>query len=201
MLAAVLAAAATLSACGTAAPTAGSTASSPPAKTAVQHTPSCHQQYLTWKHGPAKAHARRLEAALRRVQAVGGAEDIPLTVAAIKRAGRAARVMQAWPMPRCADPKGLYGKMLARITAAGDNATQGSGLGSRPAAGRGAAEAGDADRQPADRRAQADRARLMAAAWVEPPKAGARASSCWRGSSGSATTSRSSASASGGGWC
>ena len=90
---------------------------------------SCRQQYETWKQSAAPE-ARKLEAALKRVQTAGGAEDLPATASALHKAGRAAaRLSASFPMPKCADPKGYYTEFLARITAAGDNATDGSGLG------------------------------------------------------------------------
>jgi hypothetical protein len=35
----------------------------------------------------------------------------------------------AAPLPKCSDPNGYYGELLARIKAAGDNARSASGLG------------------------------------------------------------------------
>jgi hypothetical protein len=95
----------------------------------VAAAPTCHQQYETWKHGPAKAPYAKLKAGLKSLQAEGNAEDLPGMTAALKRTGQAARVMAAAPLPKCSDPKGYYGELLARIRAAGDNARSASGLG------------------------------------------------------------------------
>jgi hypothetical protein len=124
MLAALAAATALLiTGCGSASPATtaahGSASSSPP---------SCHQQYETWKHGPAKAAAGKLVAALKRVQSAGSAEDITAMDGALKAGGSAATALAAMPIPRCADPAGYYSQMLTRITAAGDNAKTSSGL-------------------------------------------------------------------------
>jgi len=91
--------------------------------------PSCHAQYEAWKHGPARAVAKRLESALKGVGAAGSAQDIPHLNSALSAAGKDAAALRSWPMPRCADPKGYYGTLLARVTAAGDNAKSASGLG------------------------------------------------------------------------
>jgi hypothetical protein len=44
------------------------------------------------------------------------------TASRLKQAGAAARWLSATPPPRCADPKGYYGQMLATATAAADSA-------------------------------------------------------------------------------
>jgi len=90
--------------------------------------PSCHAQYETWKHGPAKAAADRLKTALRKVQAAGSAGDMLRIRSALEKTGRAAKHLAATPPPRCADPKGYYGQFLTRIRAAGDNARTAGGL-------------------------------------------------------------------------
>jgi hypothetical protein len=122
----VAAASAVLVACGS---------STPPANTAAGSggTPSpalsCHAQYEAWKNGPARSAAKRFVAQFRAVEAAGTAEDIPRTVAALKAAGRGAQALQAYPMPKCADPRGYWGKFLARVRAGADNASTGTGLG------------------------------------------------------------------------
>jgi hypothetical protein len=99
------------------------TATGPAAK-----PPSCRQQYETWKHGAVAAELAKLKSALTELSAQGDAEDLPGTLTALKKAGTAAAAMKADPPPACADPAGYYGKMLARVKAAGDNARSASGL-------------------------------------------------------------------------
>jgi len=61
-------------------------------------------------------------AALNTLEAATPASDVPTTAAALKRAGRAARTMQHYPIPVCADPKGYWQAVLARIRVAADGA-------------------------------------------------------------------------------
>jgi hypothetical protein len=111
-----------LAACGSHASTTATGAASAPAQ-------SCRAQYEAWKHGPARTAAKGLMAQFRAVKATGTAEDIPHLDAALKRAGRAAAAVAAYPMPRCADPGGYWQAILTRIRSAADNASTGSGLG------------------------------------------------------------------------
>jgi hypothetical protein len=113
------AAALALAACGSSGN--GSPSAAPPA--------SCHQQYETWKAGPARDAAKSLVAQLHAIQAAGTASDIPRLTAALKAAGRAAASAASYPMPHCADPHGYWEAILTRIRAAGDNAGSASGLG------------------------------------------------------------------------
>ena len=116
----------------------------PPANTAAgggtATTPaqSCHAQYEAWKNGPTRSAAKRFVAQFRAVEAAGTVEDIPRTVAALKAAGRGAQALQAYPMPKCADPHGYWGQFLTRVRAGADNASTGTGLGC-PVAGDGPA--------------------------------------------------------------
>jgi hypothetical protein len=55
-------------------------------------------------------------------------QDLPKMQAALKRTGRVATELAAYPIPRCADPKGYWPRILALLQAAGDNARSGSGL-------------------------------------------------------------------------
>jgi hypothetical protein len=115
-----------LTACGSSAPHAGTAATG---GAATAPALSCHAQYEAWKNGPARAAAKRFVAQFRAVEAAGSAEDIPRTVAALKAAGRGARALQAYPMPKCADPHGYWGQFLTRVRAGADNASTGTGLG------------------------------------------------------------------------
>ena len=53
---------------------------------------------------------------------------MPKLTDALNQAGTAASRLSAAPPPHCADPKGYYGQMLAKVTAAGDGAKAASGL-------------------------------------------------------------------------
>ncbi|MEP7023118.1 MAG: hypothetical protein ABJB47_04775 [Actinomycetota bacterium] len=109
----------------------GSSAPAASQGTASTTTPaasaSCHQQYETWKHGPANAIAKKLEASLRDVERAGNAEDLTLLTSSLKKTGATARKLKAHPIPHCADPHGYWAKILDRIRTAGDNATSGGG--------------------------------------------------------------------------
>jgi hypothetical protein len=113
-----------------AAPTAATAtaAASTAAATHPAAAPSCKQQYKTWKYGPARPVGKKLTATLKAVQSAGATEDLPATLAALKKAGKTAARLESYPMPACADPRGYWEKILARIQAAGDNAGAGSGL-------------------------------------------------------------------------
>jgi hypothetical protein len=113
-------AALTLAACGGGGSSNGTPSAAAPA--------SCHQQYETWKTGPALAAAKPLIAQLHAIQAASTAADIPHLTAALKRASRAAASAASYPMPHCADPHGYWEAILTRIQAGGDNAGSASGL-------------------------------------------------------------------------
>ncbi len=55
-------------------------------------------------------------------------QDVPKLSAALNQAGAAASRLSATPPPRCADPKGYYGQMLGKVTAAADDAQAASRL-------------------------------------------------------------------------
>lgn len=115
-----------IAACGSQSPTTPTTA---PAA-AASSPPSCRQQYLTWKYGPAKALADKMEATLNALQSASSAENIPQTTADFEAAAKDASALIAMPPPHCADPAGYYGQMLSRVVAAGDNAKSATGLAS-----------------------------------------------------------------------
>jgi hypothetical protein len=52
--------------------------------------------------------------------------DLPATDAALRKAGKAAVVLEGFPIPRCADPHGYWKSILAHVKAAGDDAGSGS---------------------------------------------------------------------------
>jgi hypothetical protein len=124
-LAALPAAALALAACGGTPSTPATSAGTPVAHTAAQ---TCKQQYDTWKTGPAKAGASKIDAALKKVGSAASAENVPELNSALKAAGGDAQALEAYPMPSCADPKGYWAQMLGYIQAAGANAGTSSGL-------------------------------------------------------------------------
>ena len=89
---------------------------------------TCKQRYEAWKSGPAGAPGKQLEADLSKVSAAASAEDITVLTSALKTAGADATALEQYPMPACADPRGYWVQMLARIKASGDNAASASGL-------------------------------------------------------------------------
>ena len=95
---------------------------------AAATTASCRQQYQAWKYGPARPDGKKLAAALNGVQSAGTSDDITLMRAGLKRAGRIAHRLQAYPMPHCADPAGYWAQTVADIRASGDNAGAATGL-------------------------------------------------------------------------
>jgi hypothetical protein len=127
-IAAVLAAAAAsvaLAACGNStAPANSAAAGNSPAA-----GESCHAQFEAWRHGPARTAGKAFVAQFRAVKAAGEAEDVPRLVATLKAAGRGVTALEAYPMPKCADPHGYWRQFLTRIRAAADNASTGNGLG------------------------------------------------------------------------
>jgi hypothetical protein len=95
---------------------------------AARPSPSCHQQYEAWKHGVVGGEFAALRSAFSAVVAAVHSQDVPKLTAALNQAGTAASRLSAAPPPHCADPKGYYGQMLAKVTAAGDGAKAASGL-------------------------------------------------------------------------
>jgi hypothetical protein len=117
-----------VTACGGAQPTASVPAAAVTVRPVAVASPSCKEQYSTWKKGSAGAPGKNLIAALKAVQSAGNSDDIPDLTAALKKAGTAAVVLRRYPMPACADPHGYWNSILDRIKAAGDNAGTSSGL-------------------------------------------------------------------------
>ena len=118
---AVLAAGLTSTACASAGGAVAS-AGSGGGSLAPAPSPSCLQQYHVWGSGPEHAAGENLTAALNRLQAASSSSDIPATSAALKRAGMAARTLEHYPIPTCADPKGYWHAVLLRIEAAAGHA-------------------------------------------------------------------------------
>ena len=102
--------------------------SAPPAHTAAAKPKTCAQQYSAWRNGQHAAKFTAFTAALKSVTEQANAEDFPGITAALEKAGKIAGELAATPPPKCADPAGYFGKMLARVEAAGDNARAASGL-------------------------------------------------------------------------
>ena len=87
--------------------------------------PSCKQQYHAWRYSPA---SKKLKASLSAVQSASTTDDIPAMLTALKTAGADAAAMEDHPAPACADPRGYWKQIFARVRAAGDNASTASGL-------------------------------------------------------------------------
>jgi hypothetical protein len=117
----VLAAGLTLTACGSGGGAAAS-AGSGGGSSASAPSLSCLQQYRAWGSGPEHAAGENLTAALNRLQAASSASDIATTSVALKRAGMAARTLEHYPIPACADPRGIWHAVLLRIEATADHA-------------------------------------------------------------------------------
>ena len=123
------AAVAMLAGCGTTTTTPAISATGGAAATHTSAPLSCKQQYKTWKYGPARAIVKQqLGPALKAVTAAGSVQDLLKMQAALKRTGRVAAELAAYPIPRCADPKGYWPRMLALLQAGGDNASTSGGL-------------------------------------------------------------------------
>jgi hypothetical protein len=92
-------------------------------------SPGCLVQYRLWASGPAHAAGDSLTAALNNLAAASAASDIATTSASLKRAGTAAKALEHYPIPACADPKGYWHAVLLRIEAAADSAGTSTGPG------------------------------------------------------------------------
>jgi len=92
-------------------------------------SPGCLLQYRLWASGPAHAAGDNLTAALNGLAAASAASDIPTVSVALKRAGTAARALERYPIPGCADPKGYWRAVLLRIETAADSAGASNGQG------------------------------------------------------------------------
>jgi hypothetical protein len=106
-------------------PTAPATADvGPPASAAA---PGCLVQYRLWASGPAHAAGDNLTAALNGLASASAASDVPTIGAALKHAGTAARALEHYPIPGCADPKGYWHAVLRQIETAADSAGTSNG--------------------------------------------------------------------------
>ena len=70
-----------------------------------------------------------MKAAMKAVLKEAQALDIPALRKALHDLGPAVAAVQANPIPKCADPAGYYGKLLAKLRAAADNSGAAKGLG------------------------------------------------------------------------
>jgi hypothetical protein len=122
ILAATIAAAAALTACGgnAAAPTAASTSH----KGAVRVPVSCSQRYDTWTHGQGKG----LIAALDAVSSAETAGDIQVLTVTLKKSRSAVSWAAHHPVPACADPAGYWDVLLMHVTAAAANTSSASSV-------------------------------------------------------------------------
>ncbi len=84
---------------------------------------SCRQQYSAWKSGPVRTPARRLAAALSRIQAARKAGNPAAVKTGTGRLAPIALAMARHPIPHCADPAALYQELVTRIYVAGSAGT------------------------------------------------------------------------------
>ena len=70
-----------------------------------------------------------LTAALNGLAAASAASDVATASAALKRAGTAARALEHYPIPSCADPKGYWHAVLQQIEGAASSAGTSQGQG------------------------------------------------------------------------
>jgi hypothetical protein len=127
-----------LTACGSGR---GSAASAGPAKSptasarpsvspvASAASPGCLLQYRLWASGPAHAAGDNLTAALNGLAAASAASEVATASAALKRAGTAARALEHYPIPSCADPQGYWHAVLQQIEGAASSAGTSQGQG------------------------------------------------------------------------
>jgi hypothetical protein len=108
-------------------PTASASAAAGPVASAA--SPGCLLQYRLWASGPAHAAGDNLTAAVNGLAAASAASDVTTTAAALKRAGTAARALEHYPIPSCADPKGYWHAVLQQIEGAANSAGTAQGQG------------------------------------------------------------------------
>ena len=99
---------------------------SPVASAASQ---GCLLQYRLWASGPTHAAGDNLTAALNGLAAASAASEVATASAALKRAGTAARALEHYPIPSCADPKGYWHAVLRQIEGAASSAGTSQGQG------------------------------------------------------------------------
>jgi hypothetical protein len=120
--------AALVAGCGTSSPSASGPG---PAPTPQATSASCHQLYQNWRlHSGQLVIINKLQGDVTSLASAMSAQDIPLTRSAMVKLGADARQLQAYHMPDCADPQGLFPKWIAALVAVGDNAKSVNGLGS-----------------------------------------------------------------------
>ena len=90
-------------------------------------SPGCLLQYRLWASGPAHAAGDNLTAALNGLAAASAASEVATASAALKRAGTAARALEHYPIPSCADPKGYWHAVLQQIEGAASSAANSAG--------------------------------------------------------------------------
>jgi hypothetical protein len=92
-------------------------------------SPGCLLQYRLWASGPAHAAGDNLTAALNGLAAASAASEVATASAALKRAGTAARALEDYPIPSCADPQGYWHAVLQQIEGAASSAGTSQGQG------------------------------------------------------------------------
>jgi hypothetical protein len=92
-------------------------------------SPGCMLQYRLWASGPAHAAGDNLTAALNGLAAASAASDVATASTALRHAGTAAMVLEHYPIPSCADPKGYWHAVLQQIEGAAGSAGTSQGQG------------------------------------------------------------------------
>ena len=108
-------------------PTASARPSVSPVASAA--SPGCLLQYRLWASGPAHAAGDNLTAALNGLAAASAASYVATAIAALKTAGTAARALEHYPIPSCADPQGYWHAVLQQIEGAASSAGTSQGQG------------------------------------------------------------------------
>jgi hypothetical protein len=106
-------------------PTASARPSVSPVASAA--SPGCLLQYRLWASGPAHAAGDNLTAALNGLAAASAASDVATASTALKSAGTAARALEHYPIPSCADPKGYWHAVLQQIEGAASSGANNAG--------------------------------------------------------------------------
>lgn len=88
---------------------------------------TCPQQYQAWRTGPAKPLGVKVKADAAAISKAG--DDFPVLTSDLETLGTDAGALQAYPIPKCADPAGYWPQYLGAMKAAGDNAGTSPGLG------------------------------------------------------------------------
>ncbi len=88
----------------------------------------CDQPYLRWRQGPVRIAAVRLAAEISAAQAAGRAGRAAALRTALRPLTTTALALATYPMPRCADTRGLYAGLPSAVYLAGRQARAATSL-------------------------------------------------------------------------